>query len=104
MSSAVYDAGGDKLLVRQLRDSCARAAVHAAVVCTNMAKQEELRSCILAHGAIPALVELLHSSDNHTLISATQAVASLACDAEARQEVMSLRSISKVCGVVTAYQ
>ncbi|XP_056593979.1 armadillo repeat-containing protein 3 [Triplophysa dalaica] len=91
---AVYDAGGDKLLVRQLRDSCAWAAVHAAVVCTNMAKQEELRSCILAHGAMPALVELLHSSDNHTLISATQAVASLACDAEARQELRNVGGLT----------
>lgn len=100
LSSAVYDAGGDKLLVQQLRDSCAGAAVHAAAVLTNMASQEDLRRCILAHGALPGLVELLHSTDNHTLISAVQAVASLTCDAEARQEVMSLRSVSKV---VTAY-
>lgn len=97
ISSAVYDAGADKILVRQLRDSCAGAAVHAAAVLTNMASQEELRRCILTHGAMQALVELLHSTDNHTLISATQAVASLACDAEARQEVMSQRSISGLC-------
>ncbi|KAA0704789.1 Armadillo repeat-containing protein 3 [Triplophysa tibetana] len=91
---AVYDAGGDKLLVQQLRDSCTWAAVHAAEVCTNMAKQEELRSCILAQGAMPALVELLHSSDNHKLISATQALASLACDAEARQELRNVGGLT----------
>ncbi len=61
--------------------------MYAASVLTNMASQEELRRSILAHEAMPALAELLHSTDNNILISATQAVASLACDAEARMEV-----------------
>lgn len=74
-------------MVQQLRDSCTGTAVYAASVLTNMASQEELRRSILAHEAMPALVELLHSTDNNTLISAMQAVASLACDAEARLEV-----------------
>ncbi|KAL0156858.1 hypothetical protein M9458_048104, partial [Cirrhinus mrigala] len=65
---------------------CTGAAVYAASVLTNMASQEDLRRSILAHEAMPALVELLHSTDNNILISATQAVASLACDAEARLE------------------
>lgn len=76
-------------MVRQLQDSCTGAAVYAAMALTNMASQEELRKSILAHEAMPALVELLHSTDNNILISAVQAVASLTCDAEARQEVTS---------------
>ncbi|XP_016410222.1 armadillo repeat-containing protein 3-like [Sinocyclocheilus rhinocerous] len=59
-----------------------------------MASQEELRRSILAHEAMPALVELLHSTDNNTLISATQAVASLACDAEARMELRNVGGLS----------
>uniref|UniRef100_A0A672PYE3 Armadillo repeat containing 3 n=1 Tax=Sinocyclocheilus grahami TaxID=75366 RepID=A0A672PYE3_SINGR len=85
---------GDKLLVRQLRDSCKGAAVYAASVLTNMASQEELRRSILDHEAMPALVELLHSTDNNTLISTTQAVASLACDAEARMELRNVGGLS----------
>uniref|UniRef100_A0A671N8V4 EDR1/CTR1/ARMC3-like peptidase-like domain-containing protein n=1 Tax=Sinocyclocheilus anshuiensis TaxID=1608454 RepID=A0A671N8V4_9TELE len=69
---AIHDAEGDKLLVQQLRDSCMGAAVYAASVLTNMASQEELRRSILAHEAMPALVELLHSTDNNILISATK--------------------------------
>lgn len=89
-------------MVQQLRDSCTGAAVYAASVLTNMASQEELRRSILAHEAMPALVELLHSTDNSTLISAMQAVASLACDAEARLEVKD--SISKVYTIATVYK
>lgn len=94
-------------MVQQLRDSCTGAAVYAASVLTNMASQEELRRSILAHEAMPALVELLHSTDNNTLISAMQAVASLACDTEARLEVAvhcTKESISKVYTIATAYQ
>lgn len=91
---AVYDAEGDKLLVQQLRGSCAGAAVHSAAALTNMASQEDLRMCILAHGAMPALVGLLQSTDNHILISATQAVAALACDAEARLELRNVEGLS----------
>ncbi len=81
--------------------------MYAASVLTNMASQEELRKSILAHEAMPALVELLHSTDNNILISAAQAVASLACDAEARMEVTvhcTKESISKVYTIATAYQ
>ncbi|XP_026056789.1 armadillo repeat-containing protein 3 [Carassius auratus] len=91
---AIYEAEGDKLLVRQLRDSCMGAAVYAASVLTNMASQEELRRSILAHEAMPALVELLQSTDNNILISATQTVASLACDAEARMELRTVGGLS----------
>lgn len=81
--------------------------MYAASVLTNMASQEELRRSILAHEAMPALAELLHSTDNNMLISATQAVASLACDAEARMEVTvhcTKESISKVYTIGRAYQ
>ncbi|KTF89578.1 hypothetical protein cypCar_00007862 [Cyprinus carpio] len=91
---AIHEAEGDKLLVRQLRDSCMGAAVYAASVLTNMASQEELRRSILAHEAMPALVALLHCTDNNILISATQAVASLACDAEARMELRNVGGLS----------
>ncbi|XP_056306737.1 armadillo repeat-containing protein 3 [Danio aesculapii] len=91
---AIYDAEGDRLLVRQLQDSCTGAAVHAASALTNMASQEDLRKSILSHEAMPALVELLHSTDNNILISATQAVASLTCDAEARQELRNVGGLS----------
>lgn len=81
--------------------------MYAASVLTNMASQEELRKSILGHEAMPALVELLHSTDNNILISAAQAVASLACDAEARMEVTvhcTKESISKVYTIARAYQ
>ncbi|XP_072544871.1 armadillo repeat-containing protein 3 isoform X2 [Salminus brasiliensis] len=84
---AISEADGEKLLVQLLQDSCSRAFVHAAAVLTNMASQEALRSSILTHRAIQALLKPLQSTDKHTLISATQAVAALTCDAEGRAEL-----------------
>lgn len=91
--SAVYEAGGDKLLVQLLQNDSPAAVVHAAAVLINMGSQEVLRSSILSHGAMQALLKPLHSNDKPTLISATQAVAALACDAEGRTEVCSIISI-----------
>ncbi|KAL6462900.1 hypothetical protein MHYP_G00293220 [Metynnis hypsauchen] len=84
---AVSEAKGEQLLVRLLQDSCSGAVVHAASVLTNMASQEALRCNIITHCAMKALLEPLQSTDNHTLISATQALAALACDADGRAEL-----------------
>lgn len=85
--SAVYEAGGDKLLVQLLQNGSPAAVLQAAAVLNSMASQEVLRSSILSHGAMRALVKPLHSTDKPTLFSAIQAVAALACDAEGRAEV-----------------
>lgn len=87
--SAVSEAGGEELLVQLLQDGSG-AAVHAAAVLTNMASQESLRCVILSYGAMQALLQPLQSADRPTLLSATQAMAALACDAEGRAEVASL--------------
>uniref|UniRef100_A0AAR2KFX2 Armadillo repeat containing 3 n=1 Tax=Pygocentrus nattereri TaxID=42514 RepID=A0AAR2KFX2_PYGNA len=84
---AVSEAKGEELLVRLLQDSCSGAVIHAASVLTNMASQEALRCNIITHCAMKALLEPLQSTDNHTLISATQAVAALACNADGRAEL-----------------
>lgn len=52
-----------------------------------MASQEVIRSRIISHGAIQALLKPLYSTDKPTLTNVTQAVAALACDAEGRAEV-----------------
>ncbi|KAG9347730.1 hypothetical protein JZ751_003744 [Albula glossodonta] len=85
---AVYEAEGDKLLVRQLRDGHPAGAVaHAAAVLTNMAAQEALRCSILAQGGMRALVAPLRATDTRVLASAALAVAALSCDAEGRADL-----------------
>ncbi|KAJ8010803.1 hypothetical protein DPEC_G00078930 [Dallia pectoralis] len=84
---AVYEAEGDEGLVHQLQDLFPGAAAHAAAVLTNMAEQEVLRSSILSHGAMAALLEPLQSADVHTLVRATQVLSVLACDAEGRADL-----------------
>ncbi|KAJ8418735.1 hypothetical protein AAFF_G00002340 [Aldrovandia affinis] len=83
----VYEAEGDKLLVRQLQDQCQGAVAYAAAVLTNMAGQEALRCSILAHGAMRALAEPLRATDTRVLASAALAVAALACDADGRADL-----------------
>ncbi|KAM3860418.1 armadillo repeat-containing protein 3 [Diretmus argenteus] len=82
---AVYEAGGDEILVQQLQHSSMVA--HTAATLANMAQQEVLRCSILSHGAIQALVESLKSMDTYTLVPATQCIALLASNAEARTEL-----------------
>lgn len=91
--SAVYEAEGDKLLVQLLQNGSPAAVVHAAAVLNSMASQEVLRCSILSHGAMQALLKPLHSVDKPTLISATQAVGALACDAEGRAEVLHIHTL-----------
>lgn len=83
----VYEAEGDKLLIQLLQNGSPAAVVHAAAVLNSMASQEVLRSSIVSHGAMQALLKPLHATDKPTLISATQAVAALSCDADGRAEV-----------------
>ncbi|XP_062841883.1 armadillo repeat-containing protein 3 isoform X2 [Trichomycterus rosablanca] len=84
---AVYEAEGDELLVQLLQDGSPGATVHAAAVLTNMASQDVLRCSILSHGAMQALLTPLNSADIRVLVSATQTVATLACDAEGRAQL-----------------
>lgn len=86
-SSAVYEAGGDEVLVQQLYESCSRTVANAAATLGNMARQEVIRCSILTHGAIEALVEPLKSTDTQVLVNSTLCLAMLVCDTEARAEV-----------------
>lgn len=52
-----------------------------------MAEMEVIRSGILSHGAVTALVEHLTLSDAHILVSILQCLTMLVGDAEARAEV-----------------
>ncbi|KAM9839683.1 armadillo repeat-containing protein 3 [Aulostomus maculatus] len=84
---AVFEAKGHTYLVQQLQDSCPRTVANAAATLSNMAGQEVIRCSILQHGVIQALVEPLKSTDTQVLISTTQCLAELACDADARTEL-----------------
>ncbi|KAM4606580.1 armadillo repeat-containing protein 3 [Polymixia lowei] len=84
---AVYEAEGDKTLVQQLSDSCSTVVAHTAATLANMAEQEVLRRGILSHGAVQALVKPLQSRDTNTLVQATQCLAVLTCNTEARAEL-----------------
>ena len=86
-SSAVYEAGGHEILVQLLLGSCMRTVANSASTLCNMAGQEIIRSSLLSHGVIQALVEPLKSKDTQVLVSATLCVALLGCDEEARTEV-----------------
>ena len=86
-SSAVYEAGGHEILIQQLDGSCPSTVASSAATLCNMAGQETVRSSILSHGAVQALVEPLKSKVSQVLVSATLCVAVLACDKEAREKV-----------------
>ncbi|XP_072234177.1 armadillo repeat-containing protein 3 [Leuresthes tenuis] len=83
---AVYEAGGHEILIQQLGGSCPRTVASSAATLCNMAGQETVRSSILSHGAIQALVEPLKSKDSQVLVCATLCVSVLACDKEAREK------------------
>uniref|UniRef100_A0AAY4F0E3 Armadillo repeat containing 3 n=1 Tax=Denticeps clupeoides TaxID=299321 RepID=A0AAY4F0E3_9TELE len=85
-AQVVDDAKGDVLLIRCLQSGNPNAVAHAAITLANMASHESLRDSILSHGAMQALVPHLQYGEKHLIISITQAVASLACDAEGRME------------------
>uniref|UniRef100_A0A8B9JKB2 EDR1/CTR1/ARMC3-like peptidase-like domain-containing protein n=1 Tax=Astyanax mexicanus TaxID=7994 RepID=A0A8B9JKB2_ASTMX len=85
LSKAISEAEGEKLMVQILKDCCSRTVSHVAAILTNMASQEALRCSI--HRAIPALLEPLQSTEQHTLISTTQLVAALTCETEGRAEL-----------------
>lgn len=97
-SSAVYEAGGTEILVQLLHESCPRTVANSAATLCNMAGEGIIRSSILSHGAIQALVEPLKSKDTQVLVSTTMCVALLACDKEAREEVCTcLMSVQNPC-------
>ncbi|XP_037549782.1 armadillo repeat-containing protein 3 [Nematolebias whitei] len=83
-SLAVHEAGGYEVLIQQLYGSLPGTAASSAATLCNMAGQEIIRSSILLHGGMQALVELLNTKDPQVLIRTTQCVAVLACEAEAR--------------------
>ncbi|XP_027029535.2 armadillo repeat-containing protein 3 isoform X1 [Tachysurus fulvidraco] len=99
---AVYEAEGDKLLVQLLQNGSPPAVVHATAVLINMASQEVIRSRIISHGAIQALLKPLYSTDKHTLTNVTQAVAALTCDAEGRAELRSVGALPQLVNLLTS--
>lgn len=76
----VFEAGGHERLIQLLKQSCPRTVASAAATLSNMAGQEHIRSSILSHGAMEALVEPLKSADTQVLVKAALCVAVLACD------------------------
>ncbi|XP_032360155.1 armadillo repeat-containing protein 3 isoform X2 [Etheostoma spectabile] len=100
---AVYEAGGDKILVQQLYGSCCRTVANSAAILGNMAGQEVIRCSILSHGAIQALVEPLQSTDTQVLINTTQCLTVLACDTEARAELLSAGGLQPLVNLLRSY-
>ncbi|TDG97219.1 hypothetical protein EPR50_G00223420 [Perca flavescens] len=86
---AVYEAGGDEILVQQLYGTCRRTVANSAVTLGNMAGQEVIHCSIFSHGAKQAQVEPLQSTDTQVLINTTLCLTMLACDTEARAELQS---------------
>ncbi|XP_061593151.1 armadillo repeat-containing protein 3-like [Cololabis saira] len=84
---AVYEAGGHEVLVQLLHESCLKTIANSAATLCNMAGQEIIRSSLLSHGVIQALVEPLKCKDTDVLVHAALCVALLACDIEARTEL-----------------
>ncbi|KAM6900539.1 armadillo repeat-containing protein 3 [Xenentodon cancila] len=84
---AVYEAQGHEILVQLLHGSCLKTVANSAATLCNMAGQEIIRSSLLSHGAIQALVEPLKSKDTQVLVNVALCVALLACDKEARTEL-----------------
>lgn len=85
--SAVFEVGGQEILIQQLYESCSRTVANAAATLCNMAQYEVIRRSILSHGAMSALVEPLKSTDTQVLVNTTQCLAVLVCETEAKTEV-----------------
>ncbi|KAF1372916.1 hypothetical protein PFLUV_G00254870 [Perca fluviatilis] len=100
---AVYEAGGDEILVQQLYGSCHRTVANSAATLANMAGQEVIRCSILSHGAIQALVEPLQSTDTQVLINTTLCLTLLACDTEARAELQSAAGLHPLVSLLRSY-
>ncbi|XP_067342059.1 armadillo repeat-containing protein 3 isoform X2 [Channa argus] len=100
---AVYEAGGHKILVQQLSESCSRTVANAAATLSNMATLEIIRCGILSHGAMQALLEPLKSTDTQVLINTTQCLALLACDAEARAELQRAGGLLPLVNLLRSY-
>ncbi|XP_056290596.1 armadillo repeat-containing protein 3 isoform X2 [Pseudoliparis swirei] len=101
---AVYEAEGHEILVQQLYGSCARTVANSAATLGNMAEQEVIRCSILSHGAIPALVEPLKSTDTQVLVNSTLCLAVLACETGARAELLSARGLHPLVNLLHTYQ
>uniref|UniRef100_A0A4W6FP15 Armadillo repeat containing 3 n=1 Tax=Lates calcarifer TaxID=8187 RepID=A0A4W6FP15_LATCA len=100
---AVYEAGGDEVLVQQLYESCSRTVANAAATLGNMARQEVIRCSILTHGAIEALVEPLKSTDTQVLVNSTLCLAMLVCDTEARAELQNTGGLQPLVNLLRSY-
>ncbi|KAF7214033.1 armadillo repeat-containing protein 3 isoform X3 [Nothobranchius furzeri] len=83
---AVYTAGGHKILVRLLNGSCSKTVASSAATLCLMAGEVVIRSSILSHKGMEALVEPLKSKDPQVLVNSMQCVTVLACDKEARTQ------------------
>ncbi|KAF1372810.1 hypothetical protein PFLUV_G00253730 [Perca fluviatilis] len=100
---AVYEAGGDEILVQQLYGSCRRTVANSAATLGNMAGQEVIRCSILSHGAIQALVKPLQSTDTQVLINTTLCLTVLACDTEARAELQNAGGLHPLVNLLRSY-
>ncbi|GLD72868.1 armadillo repeat-containing protein 3 isoform X2, partial [Lates japonicus] len=100
---AVYEAGGDEVLVQQLYESCSRTVANAAATLGNMARQEVIRCSILTHGAIEALVEPLKSTDTQVLVNSTLCLAMLVCDTDARAELQNAGGLQPLVNLLRSY-
>ncbi|XP_034416561.1 armadillo repeat-containing protein 3 isoform X2 [Cyclopterus lumpus] len=101
---AVYEAEGHEILVQQLYGSRALTVANSAATLCNMAAHVVIRCSILSHGAIPALVEPLKSTDTQVLVNSTLCLAVLACEAEARAELQSAGGLHPLVNLLHTYQ
>ncbi|XP_029001847.1 armadillo repeat-containing protein 3 [Betta splendens] len=83
---AVFEVGGHEILIQRLCESCSRTVAKAAATLCNMAQYEVIRCSILSHGAVPALVEPLKSTDTQVLVNTTLCLGVLLCETGAMTE------------------
>uniref|UniRef100_A0A3Q3W2W6 EDR1/CTR1/ARMC3-like peptidase-like domain-containing protein n=1 Tax=Mola mola TaxID=94237 RepID=A0A3Q3W2W6_MOLML len=90
LNVAVSEARGHKVLIQQLYGSCPGTLANTAAVLCNMAEQVVIRSSILSHGAMQALVEPLKSTNPQVLVKTLRCLTVLACEADARAEALEM--------------
>ncbi|XP_054621016.1 armadillo repeat-containing protein 3 [Dunckerocampus dactyliophorus] len=86
---AVYKAGGHKMLVLRLSDTCPKLVANSVAILGRMAAQEEIRCKVISQGVVPALVDPLKSTDTEVLISTLLCICELAFEEEAREKLQS---------------
>ncbi|XP_061522376.1 armadillo repeat-containing protein 3-like [Phycodurus eques] len=83
----VFYAGGPKVLVQRLQDTCPKVLANSITILGRMAGQEAVRCKVVSEGVVPALVEPLKSADTQALINALLCICELAFEEDARAKL-----------------